>query len=116
MGTSFSYLNAAAVLITGTDFAKDGSISLASADSTAVKTKSNLLGSISCTLLSLISWMYSGICSLLCHLIIPDCESYRASAYLFPADLSDEAICDRSNHGCLFKAMINSCPTAPVAP
>src|SRR5919197_1392949 len=37
IGTSLSYLNAAAVLITGTDLAKIGSISLASSDSIAVK-------------------------------------------------------------------------------
>src|SRR5918996_4553610 len=53
--TSFSYLKAAAVLITGIDLAKVGSISLASSDSRAVKTKSNSCGFTSSTLLTIMS-------------------------------------------------------------
>ena len=34
----------------------------------------------------------------------------------FLQDLSDEAMQFNSNHGCLFKAMTNSWPTAPVDP
>src|ERR671921_729626 len=92
IGTSFSYLKAAAVLITGTDCANLGSIIFASSDSSAVNTKSNCFASISSTLLTIMSCIYSGICSLLCHRRIPELGSRSASTYFFPADLSDEAM------------------------
>ena len=116
IGTSSSYLNAAAVLMTGTDLANCGSITCASSDSRAVNIRSNLFGFISSTLLMMISLMYSGTVSLLCHRRIPDFGSRNASKYFLPADRSDDTTCTNSNHGCLFSARTNCCPTAPVAP
>jgi hypothetical protein len=116
IGTSFSYLKAAAVLMTGTDFAKLGSILSASSDSSAVNTRSNESGLIWSTVETIISRTYSGTSFLLCHLKIAEAGSLKESKYFFPADLEDETTAVNSNHGCLFNANTNSWPTAPVAP
>src|SRR5215467_14497265 len=116
IGTSSSYLKPAAVLITGTNFANCGSITFASSDSKAVNIISNLSGRISSTLLTMTSLIYSGIVSLFCQRKIPEFGSRSASTYFLPADRSDDTISVNSNHGCLFSARTNCCPTTPVAP
>jgi hypothetical protein len=102
--------------MTGVILANLGSIIFASSDSSAVNIRSKFSGLMSSTLLITISLMYSGTSSLLCQRKMPEFGSRIASMYFFPADLSDAATCASSNHLCLFRPIMNSWPTAPVAP
>src|SRR5207302_2027662 len=115
MGTSGSYRNADAVLMTGTRSAKRGSQTSATSFDTALKTRSRGCAR-SCSSLRHGSESTEGSARPSANQRLAPLGSRRASPKDFPAELSEAPTAATVNQGCRSSAASTCWPARPVAP